>query len=162
MFRLSIPASLLLTSFLVAAAPAVAQNWSAAEREVLQALDACLQTEVDRDMQAQLDCAHDDFLGWRNDLPALRDKAFMTGNIQRTYETGDPLIGFSIQPLSVRVYGDIAIIHYYGYYYFRNDNGEDYDLRSRWTDVMLNDNGKWVWIADHGGDDPGSKPAGIN
>ena len=110
---------------------ASAQHWSAEETEVLEALNACLRAEVDKDMQAELDCAHEDFIGWRNDLPALRDKAFHDGNVRRMYETGGHMIGFSVQPLSVRVYGDIAIIHYDAYYYYRRNNGEDYSQRSR-------------------------------
>ena len=33
----------------------------------------------------------------------------------------------------------------------RGQDGQDVEERIRWTDVLLKENGRWHWIADHGG-----------
>lgn len=133
--------------------PAAAQTWNAAERDVLQGLEACIQATVDRNEQALIACHHPDFVGWRNTMPVPRTLEFERAEIRRTVEdpTNERPIGYSILPLSVKIHGDVAIIHYYNYFYRRSDGGERSEIRVRWTDVMRKVDGRWVWIADHGG-----------
>ena len=49
--------------------------------------------------------------------------------------------------------GNAAVIHHYLYGYYRRPDGTLETRRSRWTDVLLNEGGRWSWIADHGGRD---------
>lgn len=104
-------------------------------------------------------CYHDDFLGWANDMPAPRDKAWQRVRAPLDY-AGSDVIASSIQPLAVRIYGNVAIVHYYLYRLSRDKAGKDIPARVRWTDVLLKQGNRWVWIADHGGADPGTKPIG--
>jgi ketosteroid isomerase-like protein len=143
--------------WLSVATAASAQSWSPAEREVLAAIDNCLQAGKAKNLEADLACTHDDFLGWSNDMPALRDKALIRAQAAIDYAARD-LIAWSIQPLGIRIIGNVAVVHYYGYYLFRDKAGKDLPVRSRWTDIMTKQGNRWVWIADHGGSDPGTKP----
>lgn len=65
-----------------------------------------------------------------------------------------------IKPLAVRIIDDVAIIHYYNYTLSRNKDGKETRDRRRYMDVMVKQGGKWMWIADHGGQDPGVMPSG--
>ncbi len=135
-----------------------ARNWTPQQHAVLDRLDECVQAGLDRNRTVELSCFHRDFSGWRNDMPSLRDGPFVLDEIERSYSEpqSETLVDFSIQPLDVDIYGSIAIIHHYGYYYMRPEGGETVMRRSRWTDIMLNEGGRWAWIADHGGTDPGN------
>jgi|GEM_PF-363695 len=141
------------------ATAAQAQNWSPVEKEVLQAIDACVESARSKNLEGLMACHHDDFLGWENGMPGLRDKSFARSRAPLDFAARD-LVSWSIQPLGIRVHGNVAIVHYYEYRVYREKDGKDTSTRSRWTDIMLKQGNKWVWIADHGGADPGNKPSG--
>ena len=136
--------------------PGVAQNWTAAELAVLDRVEDCVQAEIDRNEAAAAACFHPEFVGWRYTMAGTRNNAFERIDRELTRDSGPRLIGFWLQPLSIRIHGDVAVIHYYGYYYLRDESGDVSTVRNRWTDVLLDYEGNWVWIADHGGRDPGS------
>ncbi len=144
-------------SALLLASTVHAQNWTPTEQAVLDSIDRCVAASVDGDPLASLACFHPDFVGWQLGMPGTRDMDYLRA--ENAANPGDPLVAFSIQPLSVKVYGNVAIIHYYGYNHNRNSDGEVVVNRTRWTDVMLNEGGRWLWIADHGGTDPGVPPS---
>jgi ketosteroid isomerase-like protein len=73
---------------------------------------------------------------------------------------GWELVDWWIQPLAVKIYGNVAIVHHYCYYISRNPDGEEESGRVRWTDIVLKQGNRWVFIADHGGDDSLLKPGG--
>jgi hypothetical protein len=68
---------------------------------------------------------------------------------------GTHLVAWSIQPLGIRIVGDVAIMHYY------DMAGKDNGVRSSWTDVLVKQGNRWRWIADHGGVDPASRAESI-
>jgi hypothetical protein len=134
-----------------------AQNWTAAEQEVLQAMDDCLQASKDHNQEAFLACVHDDFAGWNYGMPAPRNKEA----IRRSWGLSDQeLVTWWIQPLTIKIHGNVAVINSYGYFPYRGSEGEEEWTRARWTDVMLKQGNRWVYIADHGGDDSMLNPAG--
>jgi len=142
---------------LISSAQVQAQTWSPAEKEVLQAIDDCLRAYKEENLEAWMACAHDDFVGFRYGSPNTWNNADLLKNVN--WENED-LIEWWIKPLAIRIVGDVAIIHYYGYSLDRDKDGKETRSRSRWTDIMVKQGGKWVWIADHGGSDPGVKPSG--
>ena len=56
-----------------------------------------------------------------------------------------------VRPIAIRVHGDTAVAHYYLQTVVRGQDGQDVEERVRFTDVLMKDNGRWQWIADHGG-----------
>jgi ketosteroid isomerase-like protein len=138
---------------------AVAQTWSPAQREVLQSLENCNRAAQTKNLEAELACYHEDFLGWAIDMPALRDKAWQRAQAPLEYAAND-IVAWSVQPLAVLIHGNVAVVHYYQYVLSRDKAGKDTPARVRWTDVLLKQGNRWVWIADHGGTDPGTKPVG--
>jgi hypothetical protein len=158
MVRLGRVLSLAILWPALTAPSAAAQSWTPQQRAVLDRINACHQILMERNPQAELECYHRDFVGWRNSMPATRDYAHIRMEIERN--ASDPnaarVIAVSIQPLAVLVQGNVAIVHYYSYISTRTSAGVMTEQRSRWTDILLNEGGRWAWIADHGGVDPGT------
>jgi hypothetical protein len=48
------------------------------------------------------------------------------------------------------VIGNVALIHYY-YSKLKTADAKETTERGRWTDVWINEGGKWLLIADSGG-----------
>ncbi len=144
---------------LISSAEVQAQTWSPAEKEVVQAIDDCLRAAKEENLEAWMACFHDDYVGFLYWLPSTSNKADVRKNSPLNWENED-LSEWWIKPLAIRIVGDVAIIHSYGYYLERDKDGKETRSRFRWTDIMVKQGGKWVWIADHGGRDPGVKPSG--
>ena len=157
MKRLMILAGLIC--LLISSVPVQAQTWSAAEKEVVQAIDDCITAYKEENLEAYMTCLHDDYVGFIYGRPATTNKADARKGFPLTWANED-LVEWWTKPLAIRIVGDVAIIHYYSYDVYLDKDGEEVQSRSRWTDIMVKQDGKWVWIADHGGPDPGVKPSG--
>ena len=57
----------------------------------------------------------------------------------------------ALRPIDIKVHGDFAVVHYFYVEVLVDADGEETTEKGRWTDVLMKQNGKWVWIADHGG-----------
>jgi hypothetical protein len=123
-----------------------AQQWSAEQQEVWDALAAC----TDAQGEEFIACFHDDFTGWffGNGVPL--NKADRRAGGIRSFETYEPVWHY-LKPLSIDVRGDVAIVLYVGYFVSRNRaTGEETSSTTNWTDIMVRDGGRWLWLADHG------------
>ena len=126
---------------------------------MLQAIEDCESAYKEENLEAYLACYHDDYVGFVYGSPHTYSKAGMRKNFPLVWANLD-VVEWWIAPLAIRIVGDVAIIHYYGNYLTRDKEGKETGSRSRWTDIMVKQGSKWVWIADHGGSDPGVKPSG--
>jgi ketosteroid isomerase-like protein len=136
-----------------------AQTWSPAEKEVLQAMDQCITAWKDKDLDAWMACHHDDYVSFRYGAPNTWNNDDLRKELSLAWANED-LVEWWIKPLAIRIVGDVAIIHYYDYALYRDKDGKERRSRMRWTDTLVKQGGNWLWIADHGGEDPGVKPSG--
>jgi ketosteroid isomerase-like protein len=104
------------------------------------------------DIKGYLDYMHADYLGWDNDdiLPATKTEAEKYLNY---FFQGNKIPFFDIKPLAIRVYGDVAFVHYIFYFVIESKDGKKTDSKGRWTDILLKHGDKWVMVGDHGGED---------
>ena len=121
-----------------------------AEQEAWDALVECSGAWDRGDLETGLACTHDDFVGWRLEDPVPRTKESSKMIDLYLAETSETKAS-ALRPLSVKVYGNMAIIHYYYMGIVAVQGGEDERITYRWTDIMIKEDGKWQWIADHGG-----------
>jgi ketosteroid isomerase-like protein len=135
---------------LLASSVLSAQELTPAQEEVWQAIEACQANFANENLDGALDCFHEDFSGWRYGDPVPRSKSttakFMPVDFQST-ET----LAFDLRPISIRVFGDFAVAHYFLATATRDHNGDILRERVQWTDVLIRQNGRWRWVADHGG-----------
>ena len=128
---------------------AQAQEWSDEQQEVWAAEVACWEA---RSVDEIMPCFHDDFVGWG--IPnngVTTTKADRRPGFARTFETEENIF-LQLIPVDIIVRGDMAVIMYVANYATRDRAGVEKNYSERWTDVMLNDGGRWSWISDHGAD----------
>ena len=125
----------------------VANEWTPEQREVLAAQKHCVAiTDADQ----KNDCFHKDFVGFGMNLGPMTT----TKKDRRKLRADNSSVQFEhvlFKPLSVYVNGNFAVVNYVAWTKQTNKKtGEETMEIGRWMDVLLKDNGKWSWIADHG------------
>lgn len=155
----SLVISVVFLCLLFSSAQLQAQTWSPAEKEVIQAIEDCVRAYKEEDLEAFMACYHDDFVGFQYGQPSTRNKADVRKSIPLGWANSDVVESWT-KPLNILIVGDVAIIHYYDHSLERDKEGKEKSYRYRWTDIMAKQSGRWLWIADHGGLDPGVKPSG--
>ncbi len=135
---------ILIAAATVITAPASAQDWNAEQMEVWEfELECSAMSPADRVAQ----CFHEAYVGWNAADPLPVDLDAMRAS--NPYWSNATLI--TARPLAIIVIGDVAVVHLMLQNAVPLADGGATLVWSRWTDVLLNDGGRWGWIADAGG-----------
>ncbi len=132
---------------------ASAQTWSPEQQEVWRAVQGCWAHFANENLDAALACHHKDFSGWLYGEPVPRDLNTTRTMVPYFFETRNTR-AYELRPIAIRVHGNVAVIHYFYTEIQQLADGSENIEQGRWTDIMLKQDGKWVWIADHGGPRP--------
>ncbi len=143
---LAVPLALVLMPWTVASA----QEWSPAQREIWQVEQACWEHYTTKNLEAGMACFHDDYVGWSFDMPVPGNKADARAFWTRDFAAMD-VVWYNLKPVSIKVYGTVAVVHYYFWMTTRSADGDDTTVTGRWTDVLMKQGNRWAWIADSGG-----------
>jgi hypothetical protein len=136
---------------------ASSQMWSDQQKEVWKNVEDYWAISSGENAMDFIDVFHDDFVGWDLDETVPSDKATRAKYIRKFW----PMMKtefYNLKPLSIRVYGDVAVVHYlYHMILVPNEGMEEMGLEmkeenGRWTDVLMKDGGQWKLIADAGGE----------
>jgi ketosteroid isomerase-like protein len=129
----------------------IGQEWNAAQKEVWKNVNDYWSLMAKGDIAGFMDYFHPDYVGWDNDsrLPSTKEdtKKWMSYMMQ-----GVKIPVYDIRPLAIKIYGNIAFVHYY-YSFARDIDGKKSTESGRWTDILMKQDAKWVLIGDHGGSD---------
>jgi uncharacterized protein (TIGR02246 family) len=131
------------------------QQWDADQQEVWQTVQAYWQCYARGDAEGFLTYLHDDFSGWTHTNAMPRDKEDMARYLPRGFETTQTVL-YDVNPVGIKVFGDVAVVHYYYTRTYVDRAGAEHHDAGRWTDVLKKQSGRWLMIADHGGSDGGS------
>lgn len=129
------------------------ESWSAEQKEVWKNVLTYWALAGANDTQGFLEYVHADYQGWGydNPLPGSRERAIkFSTHYQKTTKT----LVQDLQPVTVRVFGDIAYVHYFYTEITKDAEGKEKRQSGRWTDILKKQGGKWVMVADHGGEFP--------
>jgi ketosteroid isomerase-like protein len=107
------------------------------------------------DVNGFLDYFHQDYIGWDNDSRVPQNKEETKKWVAYAYQ-GVKIAVYEIQPLAIKIYGDVAFVHYL-YSMAREIDGKKSMESGKWTDILLKQGTKWVLIGDHGGADKSDK-----
>ena len=135
------------TLVLVLPLTARAQTWSAAQQEVWDFELECFNAIVTDDLQVRHACFHNDYVGWSPGAPVPmpyspeRDEWNLARVNAKFAEA---------TPLNILVYGNFAVVHYMVRGTNIREDGSSQTNWTAWTDILLKEDGKWSWIADHG------------
>ena len=131
------------------------QEWSPAQQEVWQTVEAYWQCFAEGDAEGFLTYLHDDFSGWTHTNAMPRDKEDMARYLPRGFETTKTIL-HDVNPVGIKVHENVAIVHYYYTRTYEDLSGGGHSDAGRWTDVLMREGDRWVMITDHGGSDGGS------
>jgi ketosteroid isomerase-like protein len=126
---------------------AAAQNWTPEQLEIWEFETQCWQAYQDKDLEAHASCFHPDYIGWFAPDPAPMP---VSESVHRHYINANREVAFNLTPHAIIVRGDIAIVHLSGFEIQIQPDGSDKVAWYHWTDIVLRENGKLSWIADHG------------
>ncbi len=135
----------------LAAAPAGAQEWSPAQKEVWKNVETYWDLVAKGDLEGFLSYMHPDYRGWsyQSPVPATKETArkFLTHELATT-----KTIVFQITPVAIQVHGDFAFVAYYYTEITKDAEGKTKTRQGRWLDILMKQGERWVMIGDHGGD----------
>ena len=129
----------------------IGQSFSKAEQIVIEGVESYWSDFSGKDKNKWLDDFHDSYKGWDVGSEFLNTKK---ENIKwNNYTWGkDEVLFWNITPIGVVLHDNIAVVHYYYTTISKNKkNGKETTEKGKWTDVIINDGGKWKLVADHGG-----------
>lgn len=123
------------------------EDWSTEQLELLEWEKQCISADNAQDF---IGCFHEDFVGWGMGYPVPTNKSDREATAENGFENfPSELVYF--HPLSVEIYGNVAVINYLDSRRTTNNHtGEVNYETTQWTDVAIKEDGNWYWIADHG------------
>lgn len=133
-----------------------AQEWSAAQKEVWSQVEATWQAGVNKDLEGLMAFIDDDFVGWNRFNPHPHTKDHLRKHAAWNFDKPEKAVVWHIEPASIKIHGDIAIVHYFASSVWRAKDGTDTWDRGRWTDILKKKGQRWVLVGEHGGADPAS------
>jgi len=126
------------------------QEWSEEQKEVWKNVETYWDLGVKKDLEGFMDYFHDDFIGWSNHKALPNNKASRHKSVSHSFETTTVLIQ-DLQPVAIKIYDNVAIVHYYYSEVSKDVEGKENNESGRWTDILMKQGDKWVMIGDHGG-----------
>ena len=129
----------------------VAQSYSKAEQKVINAVNDYWAIFFGKNKDEWIKVFHKSYKGWRINREFLINKEALVKEIDYNWGKSDNLY-WSVTPIGVQLYDDIAIVHYYYNIIDKNKKTSKITTeKGRYTDILLNDRGKWKIISDIGG-----------
>jgi ketosteroid isomerase-like protein len=129
-----------------------AQDWSPAQKEVWKNVNDYWALMAKGDLNGFLDYFHADYVGWDNNSPLPSTKEESRKWITYGY-LGIRVPVYEIKPLTIKIFDDVAFVHYYYAMAKETADGKKISESGRWTDILLKQGNKWLMIGDHGGSD---------
>ncbi len=142
--------SLLMVAF---AGAAMAQTWTADQQEIWRFEEQQWKMALEKDVTWIDKMVHPNLSYWDVDRPAPQNKASLS-RWTRFANTNITVLEQEIFPISVTITGNIAVVQY-RYSMARENHKKDREtVTGRYTDVLVKEGGRWLFIAWAGGDDP--------
>lgn len=146
--------ALMAASFglLAFAGGAAAQTWSAEQQELWRLEEQQWKMAAAKDTSWMDSMVHPNMRYWETSDPMPRDRASLKHWARYTTENST-VLEQQIFPISATITGNVAVMQYHYVMATENYKKERKMVTGRYTDVLMKDNGKWVFIAWAGGDD---------
>ena len=129
------------------------QEWSAEQKEVLSVVEAQWKAGMEKDTTWPDNFLHENFLGWSNDSPMPRDKTSIQEWDRYDSENSTTLI-FELYPVGIAMQGNTAVVHYFYSQVTETKKKGRKTVNGHFTDILVNENGKWRFLAWQGGENP--------
>lgn len=127
-----------------------AQEWTPAQKEIWKNVNTYWDLLAKGDINGFLGYFHPDYIGWQNGDPTPTTFDETKKWITYTYK-GVKIPVFTLKPLAIKIYGDVAFVDYEFFMAKEYPDGKKSMEGGNWTDILLKQGNKWVMIGDHGG-----------
>ncbi len=146
--------TLLLSALLAAmAGTAVAQTWTPAQQEIWKLEEQQWQMARDKDLSWIETMVHPNLSYWDVDQAMPQTRASLAR--WSRYSVGNStVLEQELFPIAITVSGNIAVVQYRYQIARENYKKERESVSGRYTDVLVKENGRWLFIGWAGGDDP--------
>ena len=147
--------SLILVSLALAAFgnAASAQTWTPEQKEIWDLEAKQWKMAKDKDLSWIDTMVHPNLSYWDVDQPGPQNKASLE-RWNRYQSSNSTVLEQEIFPISATITGNVAVVQY-TYAVAREDHKKDREtVTGRYTDVLIKEGGRWLFIAWAGGDDP--------
>ena len=144
----------LLALFLIAVTgAAMAQSWTPEQQEIWKFEELQWKMNMDKDITWIDKMCHPNISVWENDRPSPQNRASIT-RWNRYSNSSSTVLEQEIFPISLAITGNVAVAQY-TYVQVRENYKKERDyVTGRWTDVLIKEGGRWMFIGWAGGDDP--------
>ncbi len=144
---------LLLLLLVALAGVASAQTWSPEQQELWRFEELQWKMSMDKDISWIDKMVHPNMSAWEVGRPAPQGKASVT-RWARYGDASSTILEQEIFPISATITGNVAVMQY-SYVIVRENYKKDREASTgRWTDILIKDGGRWMFIAWAGGEDP--------
>jgi Domain of unknown function (DUF4440) len=145
--------SLLSLALAAFAGAAAAQTWSPDQQEIWRFEEQQWKMAKEKDLTWIDKMVHSNLSYWDVDRPAPQNKASLL-RWNRYSNTNATVLEQELFPISVTITGNIAVVQY-SYSIARENYKKDREtVTGRYTDVLVKEGGRWLFLAWAGGDDP--------
>jgi Domain of unknown function (DUF4440) len=135
------------------AGSAAAQTWTAEQQEIWKFEQQQWQMEKSKDASWIETMVHPNLHYWAVGSPMPQDKASLVRWTRYT-SAESTVLEQELYPIAATITGNVAVVQYRYQIARENDKKERETVWGHYTDVLVKENGKWLFIAWEGGDDP--------
>jgi hypothetical protein len=132
---------------------ASAEEWSAEQQEVWKVEQQQWKLSAAEDMSWIDSMVHPNMKFWDISAPMPRDKASLKHWSRFDADNGSTLEQ-ELFPISATITGNIAVVQYHYMIARENYKKERETVTGHYTDVLVKEGGRWLFLTWAGGDDP--------
>lgn len=132
---------------------AAAQTWTAEQQEIWTLEQQQWQMSKDKDLTWVDKMVHPNLSFWDVDQPGPQNKDSLV-RWNRYSSSASTVLEQELFPISVTITGNLAVAQYSYTVVRENYKKEREPATGRYTDVLIKEGGRWLFIAWAGGDDP--------
>ena len=140
-----------LLGLCVFAGTASAQAWTAEQQEIWQFEQQQWKMAAAKDMSWIDSMVHPNMRFWETGDPMPRDKASLK-HWSRFDAENSTVLEQEIFPIAATITGNVAVVQYHYRIASENYKKERKTVTGEYTDVLIKENGRWMFIAWAGGD----------
>jgi hypothetical protein len=140
-------------ALVVIASSASAQTWTAEQQEIWKFEELQWKMAAEKDLTWIDKMVHPSLSYWDTEQPGPQNKASLA-RWNRYTSTNTTVLEQELFPISATITGNVAVVHYRYSIASENYKKERETVTGRYTDVLIKEGGRWLFLGWAGGDDP--------
>ncbi len=124
------------------------QNWNSKQKEIWRNVETYTNLIMTGNVKEFLEYFHKDYSSWNYYKPLPVNKNNIKNELQHLPKR--EIESYNITPVAIKVFDDVAIVHYYYSAVYVNKDGKEKSKNGCNTDVLLKQKDTWILIGDNG------------